>query len=73
MSEFVKIGDVASVLNSLEKSSTPKFGSLINRGEIKNKNTIFPTIIGLVLIGIVSYKLHKHYEKNRKEEVPKDI
>jgi hypothetical protein len=70
MSEFIKIGEVANMFNTL--------GSAVTQG---TETTITPTpssgkksgnglaiVLGIVLVGIIGYELYLYSEKKRKDE-----
>lgn len=63
MSEFVKIGDVASVLQLIKKSEIPKKPSVTN--DKKKINGVF-ILSGIVLGVIIGNEIYK-YMKSMKE------
>ncbi len=63
MSEFVKIGDVASVLELIKKSDIPKKPSVTNDKKTINGVFILSGIVLGVIIGNEIYKYMKSMKK----------
>jgi hypothetical protein len=60
MSEFIKIGEV-SKLFSVVKEVQPLQKAIVSEPS-KGSNNGFIIVVGLLLLGLISYKIHRYSE-----------
>ena len=69
MSEFIKIGEVANLFNTLE-SKVPQANNPIQTlpQPISKKSTnVFGIVTGVILVGFIGYQIYLFLEQKRKD------
>ncbi len=67
MSEFIKIGDIPSLFNTL-KSTIPPNIDFTPKATPNTENKSYKGLIvigGVILIGFIAYKVYRHYEEKK--------
>lgn len=70
MSEFIKIGEVANLFNTIKCESTPVIGSSVtsNPTTVKKSGNGLAFAVGIVLAGIVGYEFYLYFKKKKAEK-----
>ena len=70
MSEFIKIGEVANVFNTIKSESTPVIGSSVTSTPttVKKSGNGLVIAMGIVLAGIAGYEFYLYFKKKKAEK-----
>jgi hypothetical protein len=73
MSEFIKIGELANVFNTLASKTKPSIGAISNStlSTVKKSGNGLTIVLGIAVVGILGYELYLYFDRKRKEEFSK--